>query len=146
MTLSEYVLKRNGVPLGASNSLKKMLYRSFGANNFAAFWNYWNPIWGYYLAYYSFKPLKQFFPSWLSVILTFLICGIIHDIAISVISGSISITFTIWFLIISVAVVLTQLLRLDFNRFNWYFRAFINLLYLVATFVLTKYIKFVILS
>ena len=37
MKLSEYVLKRNGVPMGASNSLKNMLYRSFGAKTLPFF-------------------------------------------------------------------------------------------------------------
>ena len=146
MNLSEYVLKRNGVPLGASDSLKKMLFRSFGAKNFAVFWNYWNPIWGYYLAYYSFKPLKQIVPSWISLILTFLICSVLHDIAISFIGGGISITFTIWFTVISFAVLLTQLFQLDLKNSNWYFRAFINLLYLISTFMFAKYLKVLIQS
>jgi len=45
MTLSKYVLKRNGVPLGAKGSLLKNLENSFGAESNVLFWKYWNPIW-----------------------------------------------------------------------------------------------------
>lgn len=45
-TLSEYVERRNGVPLGARGSLANMLRRSLGARSFAGFWRYWSPIWG----------------------------------------------------------------------------------------------------
>lgn len=141
MKLREYVEKRNGVPLGASNSLRNMLYRSFGAKNFAVFWNYWNPIWGYYLAYQSFKPLKVILPSSISLMLTFILCGMIHDAAISLISGGISITFTIWFSVIGIAVLLTQMSKLNFKKFNWYLRASINLLFIVLTFVIAQYLK-----
>ena len=58
MNLSEHVKKRNGVPVGHSNSVRNNLYRSLGAKNFSAFWNFWNPIFGYYLGVKVFKPLK----------------------------------------------------------------------------------------
>ena len=141
MKLSEYVKKRNGVHLGASNSLRNMLYRSFGARNFAVFWNYWNPIWGYYLAYYSFKPLKIILPSSISLMLTFILCGMLHDVAISFIGGGISITFTIWFSVIGIAVLLTQITKLNFKKYSWYLRAFVNLLFIISTFLIAQYLK-----
>jgi hypothetical protein len=56
LTLSQYVHRRNGVPLGDAKSLPNMLHRSFGAASFAAFWQYWNPIWGYGLGKYVYTP------------------------------------------------------------------------------------------
>ncbi|MBK8904458.1 MAG: hypothetical protein IPM53_24985 [Anaerolineaceae bacterium] len=47
LRLRQYVQLRNGVPLGDSKSLRKMLRGSLGAASFAAFWQYWNPIWGF---------------------------------------------------------------------------------------------------
>ncbi len=37
LSLSQYVKKRNGVPLGASHSIRNMLSRSFGAKSFPIF-------------------------------------------------------------------------------------------------------------
>lgn len=81
MSLRDYVQYRNGVPLGASGSLQNMLVRSLGAGTFAKFWQYWNPIWGYALGCYVYEPLKQFLPSSVSLILTFIISGAAHDLA-----------------------------------------------------------------
>ena len=67
LVLSDYIKKRNGVPLGASNSLRNMLYRSLGAGKFSVFWRYWNPIWSYYLGKYIFivpLPPSIFLPPW----------------------------------------------------------------------------------
>ncbi|MTI38941.1 hypothetical protein E1140_05530 [Fulvivirga lutimaris] len=59
-----------------------MLNRSLGAGKFSMFWQYWNPIWGYYLGKYIFKPMKFIFPPALSLIITLVVCGFIHDLAI----------------------------------------------------------------
>jgi hypothetical protein len=49
LTMGQYILRRNGVPAGASGGLRNMLQRSFGARSFAVFWQYWNPVFGYIL-------------------------------------------------------------------------------------------------
>jgi len=59
LTLAQYVRRRNGVPLGASGSLRNMFYRSLGAGSIAGFWRYWNPVFGYYLGRYIYAPLKS---------------------------------------------------------------------------------------
>src|SRR5690606_21166946 len=104
MTLAEYVKKRNGVPIGDSSSLKHNLYKSLGAKNFSAFWMYWNPIFGYYLGTKIFKPLKKVFPAALSLVLTFVFCGMIHDVVSMIVGRKISWFFTIWFLLMGISV------------------------------------------
>lgn len=99
MTLSDYVKKINGVPFGHSNSLRNNLYRSLGAKNFSTFWNYWNPIFGYYLGKKIFKPLKRIFPIGLALIFTFIFCGLLHDFVTTILRKKISLFFTFWFLI-----------------------------------------------
>ncbi len=54
--------------------------RSFGAQSFASFWQYWNPIFGYCLGKFVFAPLKKVCPSHISLILTFIVTGIVHDL------------------------------------------------------------------
>lgn len=128
MTLKEYVEKRNGVPIGHSNSLKNNLYRSLGAKNFTIFWNYWNPIFGYYLGNKIFKPLKKYVSSSLALVLTFIFCGFLHDLVTTIFRESVSIFFSIWFLFMAIAVLITKYLNHDFNETTWSVRALINVL------------------
>jgi hypothetical protein len=85
ISLSEYVKKRNGVPLGASGSMGNMIERSLGADSFYMFWRYWNPIWGYYLSRNVMRPLSLFLPIWLATILTFAVSGGLHDLAVTLV-------------------------------------------------------------
>ena len=127
VTMSEYIEKRNGVPLGSSHSLRNMMLRSLGAGQFSTFWKYWNPIWSYYLGRYIFKPLKMVFPPALSLILTFIVCGFVHDMVIMLIRWDFVLIFTPWFLIMGVCVVIGDLIRLDYSIFPWIARAIINI-------------------
>ncbi len=68
LSLGEYVQRRNGAPLGGAGSLRIMLHRSLGARSFAAFWQHWNPIWGYALGRFAYaRPVgssRRRSPSW----------------------------------------------------------------------------------
>ena len=143
MTLTEYVKKRNGVAIGSSKSLRNNLYRSLGAKNFSTFWNYWNPIFGYYLGKFIFKPLKRILPIGIALLLTFIFCGIIHDAVTTIIRLKISFFFTIWFAMMGIAVLITRYLNQNFNKRIWIFRAFVNLsiigLCCIITIYLTKF-------
>ena len=97
LTLSQYIHRRNGVPLGDAKSLPNMLHRSFGAASFAAFWQYWNPIWGYGLGKYVYTPWRRILPPAVAFIVTFTISGSIHDLATTVVSRSFAFLFTPWF-------------------------------------------------
>lgn len=108
MKLSEYIKKRNGVPIGHSRSLQYNLQRSLGAKNFSAFWNFWNPIFGYYLGTKVFKPLKKVFPIAISLILTFIFCGMVHDLVTTLVRGKLSLLFSVWFFLMGIAVVATH--------------------------------------
>lgn len=135
LTLAQYVLRRNGVPLGAPHSLKNMLHRSFGASTFAGFWQYWNPIWGYGLGKYVYAPLQQGLPAWLALILTFVVSGLLHDLVIMALRRSAAFIFTPWFFLLGVGVVVARSLGMDFSGRSWGVRAGVNLIYLMACFV-----------
>ena len=128
MNLSDYVKRRNGVPLGDSDSLRNMLSRSLGAGRFSIFWQYWNPIWGFYLGKYIFKPLKLILPQTLSIIITFVVCGFIHDLAIMLLKREFTLLLTPWFLFMGTSLVLSDYARIDYSKFQWIVRAAINLL------------------
>ena len=140
LTLSQYIIKRNGVPMGSPKSLRNNLYRSLGAKNFSTFWMYWNPIFGYYLGKFIFKPLKRIFPASVALIITFLFCGLIHDAVTTFVRGKLAFFFTLWFFFMSITVLVSKLVKHNFSKQNWLIRAGINLILISGCFVLTSYI------
>ena len=138
MNLSDYVKKRNGVALGDSKSLKNMMIRSLGAGKFSKFWEYWNPIWSYYLGNYIFKPLKKVFPSAISLILTFTFCGFLHDLVIMALHWNFELLLTPWFFLMSLCVVLANVAKIDYSKYPWIIRAFINII-IIFTCLLIAY-------
>ncbi|MFD2968782.1 MBOAT family O-acyltransferase [Sphingobacterium bambusae] len=146
MTIGEYVKKRNGVPFGDPRSLKYNIRRSLGAKNFATFWNFWNPIFGYYLGKYIFKPLTQLIHSSLALMLTFVISGAIHDLFTTLIRGKLSIFFCIWFFFMSLAVVLSKSLNYDLSRSSWISRAISNLSIVIFCALITIILNKIVLS
>lgn len=146
MTLGEYVKKRNGVPFGHSKSLRNNLYRSLGAKNFAAFWNFWNPIFGYYLGTKIFKPLKKILPVAVALILTFIICGLVHDLVTTLVRKQLSLFFSVWFSLMGTVVVVTKAINYNLSQKSWFIRASANLLLLglcaLVTILLNDFLNF----
>ena len=138
MRMSEYIEKRNGAPLGASQSLRNMMNRSLGAGQFSTFWIYWNPIWGYYLGKYIFKPLKVIFSPALSLNLTFIFCGFLHDVVIMLIRWEITLLFTPWFFIMGIFVVIGDFIKLDYSSRPWMVRAIINVAIIAGCYMLSR--------
>lgn len=141
LTLAQYVERRNGVPLGDSNSLRNMLQRSFGAASFARFWQYWNPIWGYGLGKYVYSPLHRILPSTIALIVTFVVSGGIHDLATMAIRRSGAFLFTPWFFLLGVGVVLGRAVGMDLSSRPWFVRASVHLTYLAACLAVTLIAK-----
>ena len=142
MTLSQYVLKRNGVPMGDNKGLLLMLQRAFGAGSFANFWKYWNPIWSYYLSRFIFKPLKRVFPTALATILTFSISGLIHDLAVMVLKSKISFLLSYWFTLMGILVVAGELLKINYSKSPFWVRVIFNFILIGGSFTLVKYLIF----
>ena len=141
MTLAEYIKKRNGVEMGANNSLRNMMSRSLGADTFSIFWKYWNPIWSYYLGTYIFKPLKTILPPTLSLILTFGFCGFLHDTVIMLVRWDFALLFTPWFLMMGLWLVISDFIKLNYSKYPWIVRAFINIFIIGSCFILAYQIQ-----
>ncbi len=141
ISLSEYVKKRNGVALGAPGSMSNMLKRSLGASSFNLFWQYWNPIWGYYLSRKIMKPLSQLFPIWLAIIMTFAVSGALHDLAITLVKWEFTFFFTPWFSLMSLIVLATKKFGISYQEHGWLIRASINIALVVFCLVLTLAVK-----
>lgn len=141
MTLAEYIKKRNGVPMGHPKSFRNNLYRSFGAKNFSTFWNYWNPVFGYYLGRKIFKPLKNYFPSAIALLITFLFCGLIHDLVTIIFRGETYFFFSIWFIFMGLGVLITRRMKHNFIGKPWIVRVLINLVIISTCLILSLYAK-----
>ncbi|MBN1965921.1 MAG: acyltransferase [Anaerolineae bacterium] len=137
LTLAQYVQHRNGVPLGAPDSLKNMLVRSLGARSFAEFWRYWNPIWGYALGRYVYAPFRSILLTALAVLLTFAVSGGIHDLVATLVRRSGVFLFTPWFLLMGAGVVVGHGLRIDYAERAWATRVVINLAYVLGCLAIT---------
>lgn len=146
LTLQQYVLRRTGVPLGASGSLKNMLYRSLGAGTFAGFWQYWNPIWGYSLGKYIYSPLQKFLPAMIALVLTFTISGAIHDLATMLVRGAPAFLFTPWFFFMSIGVIIGKIFKIRYAKYSWAIRCAINLSYIFACLAITLILKALFIS
>jgi len=141
MSLAQYVKKRNGVPLGASGSMKNMLFRAFGAASFPVFWQYWNPIWGYYLSRNVMRPLSEFLPTSLAIVTTFLVSGALHDIAVAIVKWRTVLFFTPWFGIMGLMVIASKKYGVSYGQFSWLARALINASFVLVSLGVTYYMK-----
>ena len=141
LSLAQYVKKRNGVPLGASDSMKNMLLRSFGASSFPVFWNYWNPIWGYYLSRNVMRPIANFLPFSLATFITFLVSGALHDIAVSIIKWKTIFFFTPWFGLMGLIVIGSKGAGISYGHVSWPVRALINASFILISLGITYFLE-----
>ena len=137
MTLGEFVLRRNGTPLGGAGSLQAMLARSFGARSFADFWRHWNPVWGYGLGRFVYAPVRRRAPAAVAVLATFLVSGVVHDAAATIVRGSPTFVVTPWFLLLAVGALAARTTGMDLSRRPWWVRAVANAGYLAGCLTVT---------
>ncbi len=137
-TLAAHVQQRNGVPLGAPGSLRKMLIRSLGAPSFGSFWQHWNPVWGYALSRFIHAPLRRAVPSSIASFATFVVSGATHDLAVTLVRRSPTFVVTPWFILLGIGMLAGRWAGMDLSGRSWAFRAVANLGYLGACLVLSQ--------
>ncbi len=141
ITLSRYVQRRNGVPLGHRQSLPNNLQRAFGAGSSAQFWQHWNPIWSYYLWRYIYSPANRWLPRSIAVIIAFAVSGALHDLAIGLVGKGWQSFFTLWFVVMGLFLLQTEYFKLSYKHLPWSLRASINMLSIALCFVVTWQIR-----
>lgn len=119
VTLSEYVARRLG--RDSRSQVVNFLSRPFGAPTFAQFWWYWNPVFGYYLYYQCYKPLRRFLSRSVSVLMTFLFCGVMHDLPFGVAAAFSGVrppsyTITAMFMLLGLVVIVTERVNVKLAR------------------------------
>ncbi|WP_147439148.1 MBOAT family O-acyltransferase [Faecalibacter macacae] len=148
MNLEEYTYYRTGstkIPV----VIRNMFFKPFISSSLKSFWKFWNPTWGYFLLFYCYKPIKTIFPAWVALIATFIVSGLAHDIIyiIPMMIKEIKFVFpfiTVWFFIISIGILLSEYLQINFRKTNLKFRPIFHLSYLIITFILTRFIDLLI--
>ncbi len=125
ITLTQYINRRLGIT--SQEQAKNFLGRPFGARSLTDFWHYWNPVWGYYLFCYCYRPLRKKLPRSASVFFTFFICGLIHDLPFALAAylkyGTAPFfTITTFFVLIGCPVVVTEKMKLQFTHLSHWCR------------------------
>lgn len=133
LSVRDYAFIRLGSPDGPWQAAQRMFTRSFGAQSFVAFWRYWNPVYGYFLYYWSYRPLRRYLPRPIALVLTFALCGfLLHDIVHIAFTGVPLVTM--WFLVLGVGAYASEVLRMDLSRRPYLVRAGAQVLYLLGSF------------
>ncbi len=75
-------------------------------------------------------PLKKVFPSRISLILTFIMTGIVHDLVTMAVRQDVAFLFTPWVFFLGIGVVLGKTAGMDIAARSWGVRAAAQLTYL----------------
>lgn len=135
-SLSAYITYLLGS--GSSNQLKNWFERSWGARSFADFWRYFNPVYGYYLSYYAYRPLRRIVPRALAMWLTFIASGfLLHDLVGWALGRRIRFPeMTLVFALLGLGALASDALRMDMSRWPFVARAGANIAYIVVCFLI----------
>ena len=96
----DYAARRTGLPVGSRGELRQNLYRAFTASSFGRFWQIWNPLFGFYLQLWLYRPLQRRLPQSLALWLTFVGNGMLHDAVTMLVRQDAAWFFTPWFALI----------------------------------------------
>jgi hypothetical protein len=109
-----------------------VLARPLAAPSFAAFWRSWNPVWGYCLYHWSYKPARRVLPRPAAVMVTFSASGLAHNLLAAAMSRHFNPFVTVWFVLYGTVTVVSEALRMDLSRLPAPARVVVNLAYLVG--------------
>jgi hypothetical protein len=141
-----FILRQVGDPKHVLRFARNWFVRPLCATSFSRFWYFWNPVYGYPLLFYVYRPLRRLLPRPCAVFLTFLASGFfLHDLPFSMSAdlyrGKLEVpSVTILFAIFGGFVLLSEALHLDLTGCPRWQRAAANLGWLSAGFVLRKII------
>lgn len=134
-----------------SRLLCVMMRRSFGAESFTAFWQYWNPVYGYCLYRLCYRPLHRFLPRAVCVVATFAASGfLLHDLPFGwgvglAVTDRIPFPFvTVWFVTIGLVVSFAEMLDLSLHHASFRSRVLVNAAHVFLPFVTTLVLSYVV--
>ncbi len=118
-------------PQGGTTAWFNFFIKPLGASSFAGFWRAWNPVYGYFLYYYSYRPLAVFLPRAAAMLFTFVVCGfVLHDLpAWALTTRVLPPGATIVFILFGLGAVLGEAFHMDLSRYPLLARAGFNIVY-----------------
>lgn len=133
LSLRQYLSSRLGSQ-GGRTAWFNFFIKPFGARSFAEFWRLWNPVYGYFLIYFCYRPLARVVPRPAAVMLTFATCGLVfHDLpAWAFTRRVLPPGATITFILFGLGAVAGEALHMDLSKRPVGVRVLVNVGYLVA--------------
>jgi len=106
----------------------------FTASSLAEFWRRWNPVYGYFLSYYVYRPLARRIPRSAAVMSTFVFAGLaMHDLPAWIVTrrvlppgGTIAFTF------FGLGLLTSERVGMDLSAKPAWLRASVNAAYLAS--------------
>jgi D-alanyl-lipoteichoic acid acyltransferase DltB (MBOAT superfamily) len=115
-----------------------VLVRPLAAPSLAEFWRTWNPVWGYYLAAWFYRPARRALPHPAAVMVTFTVSGLVHNLLAALLSHRLNPFVTVWFMLYGVVMVASEALHMDLSRLPAPARILVNLAYLIGCYKLVS--------
>jgi D-alanyl-lipoteichoic acid acyltransferase DltB (MBOAT superfamily) len=133
LTFAQYLSFRLGRE-GGRTAWFNFFIKPFDASSFAQFWRLWNPVYGYFLYYYSYRPLSRILPRSLAMLTTFVACGfVLHDLPAWLFSRRfLPPGATIAFVFFGLGAVASERLKMDLSRWPVTARAAVNVIYIAG--------------
>lgn len=133
LTFAQYLRFRLGTASGRTVWFNFFI-KPFGASSFAGFRRQWNPVYGYFLYYYSYRPLSRVMPRVPAMLITFVACGLVlHDLPAWLLTRRLLAPgATIAFSLFGIGAVLSEVFHMDLSRQPFLVRAGVNVLYLAG--------------
>lgn len=133
-----FITHRLGDPRHPARFLRNFFLVPLCSRSFAEFWRLWNPIFGYVLIFFVYRPLRRRMPRPVAVYLTFLTSGfLLHDLPFNLSAdlahGRLEFpAVTLLFAVFGLLTLLSEALGIDLARFPPRVRAASNLAWLTA--------------
>lgn len=139
-TLTEFIEDRLGTT--PREQARNFLLRPFGAPSPAIFWRYWNPVYGWVLMYFVYRPLQRAVPRTTALVATFATCGFVgHDLIAWAVLRQIRFPFfAVAFALHGIIVVVTRANAFDLSHRSLTFRCIVNSTVLACPFGLVHLI------
>lgn len=138
-SLARYAERRIGDGT-TEQQLFNLLVRPFAAPTFAGFWRTFNPLYSYYLYYWSYRPLRRHMPRPVAELITFAVSGFfLHELPLWLVlravygEGWAFLWITTWFVLAGAVAMAAEMLHVELSRLPFAARIAVNLTYLAAT-------------
>jgi hypothetical protein len=123
--------------------IRRSIERAFTAPTLGAFWHYWNPVYGYFLGRYCYRPLRRRMPHAAAFVATFAISGFaLHDLLFW--PGQLAVggrpafpVVTVAFIVVALAVLVTDALRVDLRTLEAPARRWVHASCILLAFVVS---------